>query len=195
MPRLNRALLPFLLLVCLVGHAFANGFEADKVPAIGSIAPAFGLYSLGGSADQSDADEVLQLDSVCGLRPGTTKGVLLLFIEQAQLADLELANQWHRRFSRQGLKVLAISVDPRAGEVSSKVAKERLRFPVLDDQHRIVAHRYGITEAPFSMLLNSECRVLGFSNKSLTEEEEALVASIEALIDGQIGKPSGSMDD
>jgi hypothetical protein len=70
----------------------------------------------------------------------------------------------------------------------------RLTFPVLDDRHGIVAQRYGVSDTPFSMLLNRECRVLGFSSKTLAEEEEALTTSIEALMDDQIGTPSGSMD-
>ena len=44
------------------------------------------------------------------------------------------------------------------------------------------------------MLLNSECRVLGFSNKKLVEEESGLITSIEALMKEQIGGRSGSMD-
>jgi len=196
MVRIQIPFLVLLALLCGTAGVSANGFDPDQVPAIGSIAPAFGLHAFGSSPEkaETDADDVVQLDSICGLRPGETKGVLLLFLETKQIETLDLINGWHRRFARQGLELLAISVDSKPIEFSSKAARMRLRFPVLNDQHRIVAQRYGVSDTPFSMLLNSECRVLGFSNKPLSEEEAAITKSIQALLEGQIGTPSGSMD-
>jgi hypothetical protein len=183
------------LLVAGVTVASANGFDPSKIPSIGTIAPAFGLQPFTSQAPGEGQKEVIQLDGICGLRPGETKGVLLVFLDGSQLSSLELLNDWSRRFSRDGLATVAISVDSNPVEFSSKVGRMKLRFPVLDDRHKIVAQRYGVSETPFSMLLNSECRVLGFSNKGLSEEEEALVNSIEALLSGQIGAAAGSMDD
>jgi len=195
MHRLRSVFLSLGLLVCSVAAASANGFDPSKIPSIGSIAPAFGLQPFTSQAVGDDQKEVVQLDGICGLRPGETKGVLLVFLDESQLSSLDLLNDWNRRFSRQGLATVAISMDSNPVGFSSKVGRMKLRFPVLDDQHKIVAQRYGVSETPFSMLLNSECRVLGFSNKGLLEEEEALVNSIEALLSGQIGAASGSMDD
>jgi hypothetical protein len=194
MLRLHTLALVLLALLCATAGASANGFDPDKIPSIGSVAPAFGLPAFNAGTSKDKAAGVVQLDSLCGLRPGETKGLLLVFLEAKQLESLDIANNWHRRFSRQGLEVLAISVDSKPVEFASKVGRMRLRFPVLDDKHRIVAQRYGVADTPFSMLLNRECRVLGFSNKTLAEEEEALTTSIEALMVGQIGTPSGSMD-
>jgi hypothetical protein len=194
MTRARIPALSLLVLLCAVSLGSANGFDPNKIPRIGSVAPAFGLPSFRQGPASNDKQDVIQLDGICGLRSGKTKGVLLLFVEAAQLEDLELVNTWHRRFSRQGLEVIGISVDSKPIEFASKVGRLRLRFPVLDDRHRIVAQRYGVTDTPFSMLLNRECRVLGFSNKKLSEEEEGLVGSIESLMNDQIGQPSGSMD-
>jgi hypothetical protein len=194
MLRLRTLALIFLALLYATAGASANGFDPNKIPAIGSVAPAFGLHPFKAGTRKDETADVVQLDSLCGLRPGETKGLLLVFLEAEQLESLDIANTWHRRFSRQGLEVLAISVDSKPIEFASKVGRMRLRFPVLDDRHRIVAQRYGVSDTPFSMLLNRECRVLGFSSKTLAEEEEALTTSIEALMLGQIGTPSGSMD-
>jgi hypothetical protein len=194
MLRIPTPLLALLILLCAAAGASANGFDPDKVPTVGTIAPAFGLHPFESGPAKSEEAEVLQLDSICGLRPGDTRGLLLLFIEATQLESLELANNWHKKFSRKGLEVLAISLDPRPIEFSSKLERLRLRFPVLNDQHGIVAQRYGVSNTPFSMLLNRECRVLGFSSKTLAEEEAALTSSIEALMNEQIGTASGSMD-
>jgi hypothetical protein len=190
MLRLRTLALVFLALLYAAAGASANGFDPDKIPAIGSVAPAFGLHPFKTATSKDETVDVVQLDSLCGLRPGETKGLLLIFLEAAQLESLDIANTWHRRFSRQGLEVLAISVDSKPVEFASKVSRMRLTFPVLDDRHGIVAQRYGVSDTPFSMLLNRECRVLGFSSKTLAEEEEALTTSM----DDQIGTPSGSMD-
>ena len=195
MHRLRSVLLSLGLLVCGVTAASANGFDPSKIPSIGSIAPAFGLQAFTSQTAENDPKDVVQLDGICGLRPGETKGVLLVFLDESQLSSLDLLNDWNRRFSRQGLATVAISMESNPVGFSSKIGRMKLRFPVLDDQHKIVAQRYGVSETPFSMLLNSECRVLGFSNKELVEEEGALVNSIEALLNGQIGVASGSMDD
>ena len=186
-------LLSLLSLISLVGLVSAGELNPKEVPAIGTIAPAFGLYPLAG--DEDDRSEATQLDAFCGLRPGDSKGVLLLFTDAQHIAGLELANGLYRKFHREGLQILAVAIDKKPIDLRSKLEKLRLRFPVLDDRFGIVASRYGITTAPFSVLMNSECRILGFSNKTLSEEQEALSGSIEALLNDQIGARSGSMDD
>jgi hypothetical protein len=194
MVRIPTPLLALLILLCATAGASANGFDPNKIPKIGTIAPAFGLQPFESSPAKSEETDVLQLDSICGLRPGDTRGLLIVFIEAKQVESLELINNLHRKFSRQGLEVLAISVDPKPIEFASKLERTHVRFPVLNDKHRIVAERYGASDTPFSMLLNRECRVLGFSSKTFAEEEEALTGSIEALMNEQIGTVSGSMD-
>lgn len=191
-----RRLLPFLLLgvLCAASVVSANGLDPKAVPPIGSIAPAFGLHPFSKNKSDETTRTPVQLDNYCGLRPEETEGVLVAFVDSRHFDDLELADTWHRRFNRQGLEILAISVDSKPLEFASRLNRDRPRFPVLDDHHSIVASRYGISEAPFSLLLNKECRILGFSNKRLSDEAEQLVSSIEALLEGQIGRPSGSMD-
>ena len=186
-------LLSLLSLIALVSLVSAEELSPKAVPAIGSIAPAFGLYLLAG--DDDERGEAVQLDSVCGLRPGESKGVLLLFTDAQHVSGLEIANGLYRKFHKEGLEVLAVAVDKKPIVLRSKVEKLRLRFPVLDDRFGIVASRYGLAAAPFSILMNSECRILGFSNKTLAAEQEALSGSIEALVNEQIGARSGSMDD
>jgi len=194
MVRIPTPILALVILLCTATGVSANGFDPNKIPKIGVVAPAFGLQPFKSGAASDEAAEIIQLDSICGLRPGDTQGLLLVFIEAKQLGSLELVNNWHKKYARQGLKVLAISIEPNPSDFSSKVERARLRFPVLNDEHRIVAERYGVSDTPFSMLLNRECRVLGFSSKTLAEEELRLTSSIEALMDEQIGTVSGSMD-
>ncbi|MEE2829389.1 MAG: TlpA disulfide reductase family protein [Myxococcota bacterium] len=180
-------------LILGLGAVQANGLDPKKLPAIGSVAPAFALHPFS-TAGKEESPEAVHLDHFCGLRPEETKGVLLVFVDDRYLGDLELANTWHRKFQRDGLEVVAVSVDTQPLELAGKLNRLSLRFPVLDDNHRIVAKRYGLTTAPFSFLLNRECRVLGFSNQSLGKDAAGLLGSIEALLSGQIGGAAHSME-
>ena len=128
------------------------------------------------------------------MRPEETTGVLVMFVDDSNLEDLELANSWHRKFSRQGLAVVAVSQDA-SSSFKTAVLKANLRFPVLDDRHGIVAARYGVPDAPFSFVLTEECRVVGFSNRTVTADGEALAATLEAQVTGQLGSGKGGFDD
>jgi hypothetical protein len=65
---------------------------------------------------------------------------------------------------------------------ADKVLRSKPRYPVLDDRHRVVASRYGVDKTPFSFLLNSECRVLGFDAKGAAETAPAITAAVEELV-------------
>ena len=197
MPLISRfpSLLAIIVVLILgLGAVQANGLDPKKLPAIGSVAPAFALHPHSSATGQEESPEAIHLDHYCGLRPEETRGVLLLFTDARYLEDLELANNWHRKYHRQGLEIIAISVDTEPLEFAGKLARLSLRFPVLDDNHRIVAKRYGLSTAPFSMLLNKECRVLGFSDQNLGKNTPGLVDANEALLDGQIGGAAHSME-
>lgn len=180
---------PFPLFVfaalLLVGPASAADVDPEAVPARGSIAPAFGLHAL--SSKKVEDPPVFELDDHCGSRPGETTAVLVVFVNEAGADDLALANAWHKKHARSGLEVLAVSTVQEPGEFAKQVERARLRYPVLDDRHRIVSHRFGVTEAPFTFLLDPHCRVLGFSNRTLEADAEILGSALEAQVTGQLG--------
>ncbi len=169
----------------LFGAALAADIDPAAVPGRGTIAPAFGLHDL--TAKKTDEPVVHELDEFCGTRPGDTTAVLVLFVDAQGLDDLNLANSWHKKHSKAGLEVLAISLAPDPTAFAAEIDKARYRFPVLNDRHGIVAHRYGVTKAPFSFLLDQECRVLGFSNRTLTADADTLGPAVAAQVAGQLG--------
>lgn len=177
-----RPLAPLLLLALIAGPSVAG--DATDLPGIGTVAPAFALYSFASAAE--DAPEPVQLDEQCGLRPGDTKGLLLTFVDATGVADLQVANGWSRKHERNGLAVIAISIESSPAAFRGVVDKEGLRFPVLDDRHGIVARRYGIPTVPFTFVLNAECRVVGFVDKPLKDMGDQLEPAIKAVLESQL---------
>ena len=169
----------------------AGDISPATVPAVGTVAPAFGLYSFPTSAsvnrNDNDEREVVQLDDLCGLRPGKTKAVIVLFVNgDTGVLDAEPVGNWYRKYHKDGLEVLVVSMEENPSIFASKVLRAKPRFPILDDRHQVVARRYGVTHPSFSFLLNSECRVLGFDQKSANEAAAELTAAIEELVRDRI---------
>jgi len=180
--------LPALLLLAMVLAVPGAWGEPspDRVPGIGSIAPAFGLHSVLRS-DKDVEREAIELDSFCGLRPGETKAVLLVFMDRDSLDGIPVMNSLYRKFHKEGLELIGLSVDSSPLEVRARLERSNLKYPVLDDSQQIVSTRYGLSGDRFTFLLNAECRVLGFSSRSLGDDQEALETAIEAQISGQLG--------
>lgn len=190
-----RSLLTVVLLTLVAGgSALAGEVDPDAVPRIGKVAPALGLYAFE-KLKGDEPREAVELDERCGLRPGDTTAVLVFFIDATGMDDLEQADEWWRLFHRDGLEILAISVEPNPLQFKDDVIKAGLKFPVLDDRHGVVAKRYGVERPPFAFLLNEGCQVLGFSNNKLTEDAVALAAAIEAQVNGQLGAETPRFDD
>jgi hypothetical protein len=180
-----KSLLALLLPLLLIGPVVAAELDPTAVPARGTIAPAFGLHPV--SSKKTEDLPVHELDELCGSRPGPTTAVLVIFVNDNSADDLALANTWQRKFDKLGLEVLAISTVKEPTAFTALVEKSRYRFPVLNDKHGIVSHRYGVPNAPFSFLLNEECRVLGQSNQTLSADEATLGAAVEAQVNGRLG--------
>ncbi len=189
---MRQATLRFALCFLCAAVAWAVPGLAEKaspsrVPAVGTVAPAFGLYAFPTSgslkrASSSDR-EVVQLDDLCGLRPGKTKAVLLLFVDgNPAVLSAEPVGNWYRKYHKDGLEIIVVSVEKNPSMFADKVLRSKPRYPVLDDRHRVVASRYGVDKAPFSFLLNSECRVLGFDAKGAAETAPAITAAVEELV-------------
>ncbi|HCP44644.1 MAG TPA: hypothetical protein DIU15_01210, partial [Deltaproteobacteria bacterium] len=135
--------------------------------------------------------EAVQLDEYCGLRPNETELVLLAFVDASgTILDGDPLTTWYRKYHRDGLEILAISLERNPAEFAARVKRARLPFPVLDDRQGVVAQRYGVDKAPFVFLLNSQCRVLGVDNKGPADLKEALTGTFERVLSGIEDTPS-----
>ena len=173
-------LFAFVGLLSLPAHGSEP--EATGLPQIGSVAPAFGLVPFHSKSAKDDFIEKVELDESCGMHPGDTRYVLLSFSDSATLGeDLDILSSLHRKHD--GVVPIVISVASETQPVRDLVGRTRLSFSVLDDQYKIVARRYGAT-APFTLLLDESCRVLGMSNKSLTVDQPRLSKTLQTLLAG-----------
>jgi len=181
-------------LLLIGGAARADSPDPSNIPGVGSVAPAFGLYPLpkGTKAEKEPGGRVaIQLDELCGLRPNDTKLVLVVFVDASgKLLEGDPLTAWHRKFHKEGLEILAISIEHNPAELAARVKRARFNFPVLDDRHGVVAHRYGVDRAPFTFLLDSECRVLGIDNKEPVDSAAALTVTLERVLLGIEPEPA-----
>lgn len=181
-----KTLLLSLAALVLMVPAVSAAPDADAVPGRGEVVPAFGLHEL--TVRPQEEPTVHELDGLCGMRPGDTSAVLLVFVDGRGSADLAQAQSWFKKFHKDGLEILAVSIERQPDEFAAAVEKAKYRFPVLDDRQGIVSTRYGVVGAPFSLLLNDECRVLGMSNRGLADDSAALESAIAAQTSGQLGQ-------
>ena len=104
-----RLLVSLMLLSLLAAPSLAT--DASELPGIGVVAPAFALYAF--TDGNGDEFEPVLLDVHCGLRPGSTKGVVVSFVDSASQSDLKVVDGWWRKHNRKGLDAIAISVEER----------------------------------------------------------------------------------
>lgn len=160
--------------------AIAGKYDPNALPTIGGTAPAFSLEAFRERGEDEAQREIIQLDDQCGPRGGDTTMVLLAFVNNDSAnADFSQLTKWQRRYERSGLVSIAISTDRGTAEMGELVAKAKRPFRVLDDKFAIVAQRYGIDGAPFTLLLDADCRVLGMADKSASSDADRLQAAID----------------
>ncbi len=178
---MNRVSVIVIFAALLVAPAALSAqWEPSELPTIGGTAPAFGLEAFKGRGEDDGQARVVQLDDYCGISPGETSMVLVAFVNELVLKDdFKILNQWSRKYSRDGLRIVVISTDAKPLVIADSVSKTSLPFPVLDDRYGIVAQRYGIPGSPFTLLLDSACRVLGMSDKAVGADSERLGSAVE----------------
>ena len=164
--------------------------DPDVLPKIGNVAPAFGLKAFRAKGEEDDLREVVELDNYCGVRPlDGLKLVLVVFADQASAtSDFGVLNSWARKFEKDGLHTIVISTEAENSRMKELVSKGRQTWPVLDDRFGVVQRRYGIQGAPFSLLLDERCHVLGMSNKSISADSDRLAATIDDILSGRLGE-------
>ncbi len=163
------------LLVAVFAAPLASASpKHSALPQIGTMAPAFQLlpFAKKSKSREQEHPEAIQLDDHCGIHPDKTKAVLVLFINEEHMGDLTLASGWSRKYQRDGLEVLGISLVKNPTVFSDQVIRAGLRFPVLDDRHSVVATRYGVPKAPFTFLLDANCLVMGMKDNAASYDKE-----------------------
>lgn len=167
--------------------------DLSRLPGMGETAPAFGLLPLNpakGKEADVEAKQAVELDHHCGIRSAETKAVIVYFFDLTSAqADLDVLQGWAKKYQKQGLRTLAISEHNPHTDVTPLVEKGRYAFPVLDDHLGIVAQRYGVPGGPFFFLLDGQCKLIAFSDKSVAAEKVAIGTGIDALLTNKLQAP------
>ena len=91
-----------------------------------------------------------------------------------EMPSLEALHRRHRKSGR--LVVLAVSVDDDVNAVRQYIETSGFTFPVLLDQHRVVADRFGVSVFPSSFVVDADGRVVDRMTGAVDWADEGLIA-------------------
>lgn len=177
-------------LVTLLSLSLWSGLSWAGAPSVNVGAPAlqFALPAVNEDTAMEVVNKpVVALSDFTGLDPAYPHKVTVVYFCSRKsggdgLAALERVARRYRGKDTQIVAVLADSGE--LGNLSDWVTGLGLTFPVLRDQHRIVAGRYGLTELPVAYVLDASGDVFAVGNPSSADVEADVSAAIEALLQG-----------
>ncbi len=147
------------LLALLIASASAQPYPAPSVK-VGDPALLFSLPALNeDAAMRAVARPHVALADFSGVLPGFPASVVVVHFVKMSGGEAELAalNRVHRRFVNRGVRIVAILVDDTdLATASDWVETQKLDFPVLRDNHRIVVDRYGVLAFPMTFVIDGD---------------------------------------
>ena len=159
-----------------LGLTTASASAAPKAdPLVGKSAPSFNLAQLDGTR--------LSLASLKG------KVVLLNFWDfgcPSCNQEVEHLERLHRKYTRQGLRVVGIAeLAPEPKRVKLFLREHRTTYPVLLDSEQNLARKYSVTAHPATIILDRKGIVRYVHTGFLRGDEFTLENSVKALLEGE----------
>lgn len=176
------------LLVAALGLALAPAASAAPLSVtVGEHALLFTLPAINeAAAVTAVGTSRVSLGDFAGVAPTRpAEAVLVHFFDKDSSASSQLAalERLHRKHGGKGLQVLAITADQTdLGILSNWIEDQKVSFPVLRDNHRVVQGRYRITESPLSILVDAHGRVFAIGNPGDGNLEAELESELLALL-------------
>ncbi len=165
--------------------ALTTGIAQGQEPiTVGAPARAFSLDAMNEDAAVAIVRQrTVTLGEMVGIQPAhPAKGVVLYFFDRPGGGEgLRPLNALAKRYRAQDIRFVAISIDAEP-EVADWVDTLRLDYPVLRDNHRIVADRYGVRETPLIVLVDDDGMVFSAGAPAMMELEAVLDAELKALV-------------
>lgn len=158
--------------------------NAQEPLTVGAPALAFSLQAMNEQAAVAIVRQrTVTLGEMVGIQPAhPAAGVVLYFFDRPNGGEgLRPLNTLARRYRNQEVRFIAISLDAEP-EVADWVNGLKLDYPVLRDNHRIVADRYGVRETPMVVLVDADGMVFSAGAPAMMEIEASLDAEIKALL-------------
>ena len=116
--------------------------------------------------------------------PRPSKAVVVHFFDRAHGGDsLEPLDRIQRRYGGRGVQVLGVSLDTGdMGELSTWLEGQKLGYPVLRDNHKVVSGRYGVEELPLTVVVDSNGYVFAIGQPQGEAVETELQSELEPLL-------------
>ncbi|MBT3196584.1 MAG: TlpA family protein disulfide reductase [Gammaproteobacteria bacterium] len=127
---------------------------------------------------QSSSGETLRLSQLHG------KIVLINFWASwcpPCVEEIPSMNALYRRYSAQGLEILAINFQETQSEVSAFMKKVKIDFPVLLDRDGTAAHQWNVFSLPSSFLIDRDGRVRYSVSRSIYWNRPEIFAILDKL--------------
>jgi len=167
-------------IVTMVGVGAWLGLpEAKKSVSEGGAAAPFTLPDLKGGMHSLPEGEVVLLNFWATWCPPCRK-------EMPSMAAL------HRKYAEKGLKVVAVSVDRDANDLSAFVREYKLPFQVLHDADSSVSHSYGVFRYPETFLIDRQGQVRYHLVGAVEWMSESITKGVEGLLNESGANKSGA---
>jgi peroxiredoxin len=150
-----------VLLVTLVFAAFAGCSAGNEdVIQFGGMAPAFNSIDLSGSG--------ISLDKMKG-----NPVVLRFFVPNCRYcrADTKIFNEYFKKYSGKGLKIIYINTNEQSAEVRKFVDELGILFPVVLDHDQKIAKLYRVKIVPQTIVLDPDHKIVGAILGGVSEAE------------------------
>ncbi len=181
----------FLNILLMAASLLAAPPEDTSMIHPGGLSPVFSLPAI----DQGQAMKLVHktnvaLNDLVGVLPmNPSRGVLLYFFQrEAGGTMLKALKKVSRKYRKSKLHVLAICTDSdQDDDLHSWLKSLHLGYPVLRDNYRIVAQRYGLQSMPFLVIVDSKGLVfsLGVPPSSRSKMLHEVDSQIQALLSSQ----------
>ncbi|MCF7821253.1 MAG: TlpA family protein disulfide reductase [Mariprofundaceae bacterium] len=153
--------------------------EAKQSVLEGGVALPFTLPDLKGKTHGLPEGEVVLLNFWATWCPPCRK-------EMPSMAAL------HRKYAEKGLKVVAVSVDRDANDLSAFVREYKIPFQVLHDADSSTSHDYGVFRYPETFLIDRQGQVRYHLVGAVEWMSESVTKRIEGLLNESEANKSGA---
>ena len=167
--------------------ALTTGVWAQDPITVGAPALAFSLDAMNEEAAVAIVRQrTVTLGEMVGIQPAhPATGVVLYFFDRPNGGEgLRPLNTLQKRFKGDNIRFVAVSIDAEP-EVADWVDGLKLEFPVLRDNHRIVADRYAVRQTPMVVIVDADGMVFAAGAPAMMELETTVDAQLEGLLGRQ----------
>lgn len=151
-------------------------------PGVGEPASLFSLPAINEATTEA-AGARISLAEITDNPSNRSSIVLYFFSKDSGGSGLRSLNSVYNSHRRDGLQVFGVSVDQgELGELSNWIEGQGLEFPVLRDNHRVVAARYGVSQLPMTFVIDSRGDLFAVGAPSANQLESELESELSGLL-------------